>query len=151
MQVLMNNLQNLQLVQKNAALWLKHRWVYICNFVKYFRNYCRSADLQFGSNISLQSCRLLKTNSDCGCCGVTFPIKSCRLEVRHCWKNGDCGYEDLQLRSTISLDVADMQLRKYFLQVAELRLRIYSRIIFLVSRGGREKSSGSVAGICGGN
>jgi hypothetical protein len=47
-------------------------------------------------------------------------FSSCRLEVADSKKNSDCGIVELRLLSKISLKVAELRLRKYFLLVAEL-------------------------------
>jgi hypothetical protein len=57
---------------------------------------------------------------------VTLP--SCGLEVADFRKNCDCGIAELQLRSNISLKVAELRLWKCFLQVAELRLRTKKKV-----------------------
>jgi hypothetical protein len=49
-------------------------------------------------------------------------------EVADFRKNCDCGIAELQLRSNISLKVAELRLRKCFLQVAELRLRTKKKV-----------------------
>jgi hypothetical protein len=48
---------------------------------------------------------------------------SCGHEVADFRKNCDCGIAKMRLRSNIPLKVAELRLRKFFLQVAELRLR----------------------------
>jgi hypothetical protein len=47
-------------------------------------------------------------------------LSSCGLEVGDFRKNCDCGIAELWLQSNISLKVAELRLRKCFLQVAEL-------------------------------
>ncbi len=55
-------------------------------------------------------------------------LSSCGLEVADFWKNCDCGIAELRLRNNISSKVAELQLRKCFLQVAELRLRTQKKL-----------------------
>jgi hypothetical protein len=55
-------------------------------------------------------------------------LSSCGLEVADFRKNCDCEIAELQLRSNLSLKVAELRLRKCFLQVAELRLRTKKKL-----------------------
>ncbi len=55
-------------------------------------------------------------------------VSSCGLEVADFGKNCDCETAELRLRSNISLKVAELRLRKCFLQVAELRLRTQKKV-----------------------
>jgi hypothetical protein len=55
-------------------------------------------------------------------------LSSCGLEVADCKKNCDCGIAELRLQSNISLKVAELRLRKYFLLLAELRLRTQKKV-----------------------
>ncbi len=50
------------------------------------------------------------------------------LKLRTSEKNCDCGIAELRLRSNISSKVAELRLRKCFLQVAELRLRTPKKV-----------------------
>jgi hypothetical protein len=59
---------------------------------------------------------------------VDLKLSSCRLEVADFIKNCDCGIAELRLRSNIYLKVAELRLRKCFLQVAELRLRTQKKV-----------------------
>jgi hypothetical protein len=53
-------------------------------------------------------------------------LSSCGFEVADIRKNCDCGIAELQ--SNIPLKVAELRLRKFFLQVAELRLRTQKKV-----------------------
>ncbi len=55
-------------------------------------------------------------------------LSSCRLEVVDFRKNCDCGIAELRLWSNIPLKVAELRLRKFFLQVAQLRLRTLKKV-----------------------
>jgi hypothetical protein len=55
-------------------------------------------------------------------------LSSCGLEVADFIENCDCGIAELRLRSYILQKVADLRLRKCFLQVAELRLRTKKKV-----------------------
>jgi hypothetical protein len=55
-------------------------------------------------------------------------LSSCGLEVVDFRKNCDCGIAELWLRSNIPLKVAELRLQKFFLQVAELRLRTPKKV-----------------------
>jgi hypothetical protein len=56
-------------------------------------------------------------------------ISSCGLEFADFRKNCDCGIAELRLQSNIPLKVAELRLRKLFLQVAELRLRTPKKVV----------------------
>jgi hypothetical protein len=64
-----------------------------------------------------------KYAENCGSEGLKLRTWHCRLR-----KNCDCGIAELQLRSNISLKVAELRLRKCFLQVVELRLRTPKKV-----------------------
>ncbi len=53
---------------------------------------------------------------------------SCGLEVADFRKNCNCEIAELRLQSNISLKVADLRLRRCFLQDAELRLRTQKKV-----------------------
>jgi hypothetical protein len=53
-------------------------------------------------------------------------LSSRRLKVADSKKN--CGIAELRLRSNISLNVAELRLRKCFLLVAELRLQTQKKV-----------------------
>jgi hypothetical protein len=55
-------------------------------------------------------------------------LSSCGFKVAYLKKNCDCRIAELRLRSNISLKVVELQLRKFFLQVAELRLRTQKKV-----------------------
>jgi hypothetical protein len=55
-------------------------------------------------------------------------LSSCGLKVADSKKNCYCGIAELRLRSNISLNVAELRLRKCFLLVAELRLRTKKKL-----------------------
>jgi hypothetical protein len=55
-------------------------------------------------------------------------LSSWGLKVADFRKNCDCGIAELRLQSNISLKVAELRLRKCFLQVAELRLRTKKKL-----------------------
>jgi hypothetical protein len=55
-------------------------------------------------------------------------LANCRFEITDFRKNCDCGIEELRLRSNIPSKVAELPLRKFFLQVAELRLRTPEKV-----------------------
>jgi hypothetical protein len=55
-------------------------------------------------------------------------FSSCGLEVTDFRKNCDCGITEFRLRSNIPLKVAELRLRKFLLQVAELRLRTPKKV-----------------------
>ncbi len=78
--------------------------------------------MQLLSNISLKRCGLWKkiVIADVRSCGATFRYKNCGLEIVHRWKKVNT---DLQFRNNISFKSADALLRKFFLQIAEFRLR----------------------------
>jgi hypothetical protein len=52
-------------------------------------------------------------------------LSSCRLEVADFRKNCNC---EVAVRNKIPLKVAELRLRKFFLQVAELRLRTPKKV-----------------------
>ncbi len=59
---------------------------------------------------------------------VEAKLSSRGLKVADSKKNCDCGIAELRLWSNISLNVAELRLRKCFLLVAELRLRTQKKL-----------------------
>jgi hypothetical protein len=55
-------------------------------------------------------------------------LSSCGFKVANFKKNCDSGIAELRLRTNFSLKVAELRLRKCFLQVAELRLRTQKKV-----------------------
>jgi hypothetical protein len=55
-------------------------------------------------------------------------LSGCVLEVADFRKNCNCGVAELRLQSNIPLKVAELRLRKFFLQVAKLRLRTPKKV-----------------------
>ncbi len=59
---------------------------------------------------------------------VEVRLSSCGFKVVDLLQNCNCGIAELQMWSNISKKVAELRLRKCFLQVAELRLRTQKKV-----------------------
>jgi hypothetical protein len=64
-----------------------------------------------------------ESTENCGSGALKLRTLSCGLQ-----KNCDWGIAELRLRSNIPFKVVELRLRKFFLQVAELRLRTQKKV-----------------------